>query len=210
LRSVAGSVSSSGLPIADSRAVPGPPVALVAGAGWNVRYPAEALVAICRCARGACTLASSRADAGLPPAPPGCGGCRFSGHLLLGILDPADELVSGQRRDVLPGIQCRRAGDQRLAQVCGKLVHYPTGHSLAAAHRATVAVQGPACFTNAAAPIDADSGAEAHQLAACGCRRSVPGLPGAAMSARRQSSAMASWCSTARAASSAGSGLRAW
>src|SRR5258708_29385585 len=26
----------------------------------------------------------------------------FSGHLLLGILDPADELVSGQRRDVLP------------------------------------------------------------------------------------------------------------
>ena len=38
------------------------------------------------------------------------------------------------------------------AQVCGKLVHYPTGHSLAA-HRATVAVQGPACFTNSAAPI---------------------------------------------------------
>jgi hypothetical protein len=31
-------------------------------------------------------------------------------------------------------------------------VHYPTGHSLAA-HRATVAVQGPACFTNSAAPI---------------------------------------------------------
>ena len=31
--------------------------------------------AICRCARGACTRASSRADAGLPPAPPGSGEC---------------------------------------------------------------------------------------------------------------------------------------
>src|SRR5947208_6880785 len=70
----------------------------------------------------------------------------FSGHFLLGILNPADELVSGQRRDVLPSIECRRVGDQRLAQVCGKLVHHATGHSLAA-HRATVAVQGPASFT---------------------------------------------------------------
>jgi hypothetical protein len=34
----------------------------------------------------------------------------FSGHLLLGILDPADELVPGQRRDVLPSIECRRVG----------------------------------------------------------------------------------------------------
>src|SRR5947209_9179662 len=126
---------------ADSRAVPGPPVALVAGAGWNVRYPVEALVAICRCAHGACALASSRADAGLPPAPLGAADAAFSGHLLLGILDPADELVSGQRRDVLPTIECRRAGAQRLAQVCGKLVHYPTGHSLSA-HRATVASRG--------------------------------------------------------------------
>src|ERR1039458_6552304 len=67
----------------------------------------------------------------------------FSGHLLLGILDPADELVSGQRRDVLPRIECCRVGHQPLAQVCGKLVHHPTGHSLAA-HRATVAVQRPA------------------------------------------------------------------
>jgi hypothetical protein len=69
----------------------------------------------------------------------------FSGHLLLGIVDPADELVSGQRRDVVPRIECGRVGDQRLAQVCGKLVHHPTGHSLAA-HRATVAVQGPGLF----------------------------------------------------------------
>jgi hypothetical protein len=76
----------------------------------------------------------------------------FSGHPLLGILDPADELVPGQRRDVLPGIECRRVGDQRLAQVCGKLVHYTAGHSLGA-HTAKVAVQVPACFTNSATPI---------------------------------------------------------
>jgi hypothetical protein len=43
----------------------------------------------------------------------------FSGRLLLGILDPADELVARQGRDVLPGIECRCVGDQRLAQICG-------------------------------------------------------------------------------------------
>jgi len=64
----------------------------------------------------------------------------FSGHVLLGILDPADELVAGQRSDVLPGIECRGVGDQRLAQVSWKLVHHPTGHSRAA-HRATVAAR---------------------------------------------------------------------
>jgi GntR family transcriptional repressor for pyruvate dehydrogenase complex len=63
------------------------------------------------------------------------------GHRLLGILDPADELVAGERRDVLPGIECRRVGDQRLAEVPGKLVHYPTGESRAA-HGATVAGEG--------------------------------------------------------------------
>jgi hypothetical protein len=83
---------------------------------------------------------------------PGPANAAFSGHLLLGVLDPADELVSGQRRDVLPSIECRRVGDQRLAQVCRKLVHHPTGHSRAA-HRATVAVQGPASFTNSPAPV---------------------------------------------------------
>src|SRR5207237_3512849 len=61
----------------------------------------------------------------------------FSGHFLLGILDPADELVAGQRRDVLPGIECRGVGGQRLAQVSWKLVHHPTGHSRAP-HSATV------------------------------------------------------------------------
>src|SRR5205823_2810765 len=32
------------------------------------------------------------------------------GGLLLGILDPADELVAGQWRDVVPGIEGRRVG----------------------------------------------------------------------------------------------------
>ena len=56
----------------------------------------------------------------------------LSRHLLLGILDPAYELVAGQRRDVLPGIERRRIRDQRHAEVSWKLVHYPTGHSWAA------------------------------------------------------------------------------
>jgi hypothetical protein len=62
-------------------------------------------------------------------------------YLLLGILDPADEFVAGQRRDVIPGIECGDVGDQRLAQVSWKLVHHPTGYSRAA-HEVTVAGQG--------------------------------------------------------------------
>ena len=53
----------------------------------------------------------------------------FSGHLLLGILNPADELVAGQWSDVLPGIESSGVGDQGVAQVGRKLVHYPTGDS---------------------------------------------------------------------------------
>jgi hypothetical protein len=59
----------------------------------------------------------------------GSANAAFSGHLLLGILDPADELVAGQRRDVPPGSERRRVGDQRFAQVFRKLVNHPTGHS---------------------------------------------------------------------------------
>jgi len=55
-----------------------------------------------------------------------------SGGLLLGILDPADELVSGQGRDVVPGLERRRVGQQRLTEVRGKLMHYPAGKTLAA------------------------------------------------------------------------------
>jgi hypothetical protein len=64
----------------------------------------------------------------------------FSSFLLLGIFDPADELVAGQRRDVPPGGECGRAGDQTLTQVSWKLVHYPTGDTRAT-HRDTVATQ---------------------------------------------------------------------
>jgi hypothetical protein len=49
----------------------------------------------------------------------------LSGGRLLGILNPADELVAGQRRDVLPGIECRGVDDQRLTQVRGQLMHPP-------------------------------------------------------------------------------------
>src|SRR6185295_12131161 len=68
---------------------------------------------------------------------PGPADATRPGRLLLGILDPADELVARQRRDVLPRIERRVAGDQHLAQVRGQLVHDSTGHSLAA-HTATV------------------------------------------------------------------------
>src|ERR1700724_38502 len=61
----------------------------------------------------------------------------LSSPVLLGILDPADELVAGQGRDVLPGIECRAVGDQRVTQVRGQFMHHPTGHPLAA-HRAMV------------------------------------------------------------------------
>ena len=49
----------------------------------------------------------------------GAANATFSSRLLLGILDPADELVARQGCDVLPSIACRAVGDQRLAQVCG-------------------------------------------------------------------------------------------
>ena len=71
----------------------------------------------------------------------------FPGRLLLGIFDPADELVTGQRCDVHPGPESYRVGDQRLAQVCGKPVHRPTGHPLAA-HKTKAALEGRARFTD--------------------------------------------------------------
>ena len=37
------------------------------------------------------------------------------GRLLLGVLDPADEFVTGQGCDVVPCVACRSVGDQRLA-----------------------------------------------------------------------------------------------
>ena len=56
----------------------------------------------------------------------------LSSHVLLGILDPADELVTRQRRDVLPRSERLGVGDQRHTQICGQLVHHAARHSLAA------------------------------------------------------------------------------
>jgi len=50
---------------------------------------------------------------------------------LLRILDPADELVAGQGRDVVPGSERGGVSDQRVTQVYRELVHHPTGHALA-------------------------------------------------------------------------------
>jgi hypothetical protein len=62
----------------------------------------------------------------------------FSGFLLLCVLDPANELIAGQRRDVIPGIERRRMGDQRVTEVFRKFVYDPTADPLAA-HATTLA-----------------------------------------------------------------------
>ena len=68
---------------------------------------------------------------------PGPANATFSSDLLFGIFNPADEFVSGQGRDIRPGVECRRTGDQRHTQVSRQLVHDPTGHSRVA-HELTV------------------------------------------------------------------------
>src|ERR1700753_2926182 len=70
------------------------------------------------------------------------------GRGLLGVLDPADELVACQRRDVLPRRPWRGIAEQRLAQVGRQLVHHPARYSRAA-HRARVTRRRP---QNRAAP----------------------------------------------------------
>lgn len=62
-------------------------------------------------------------------------------HRLSGVLNPADEFVPRERRDVLPSVERRGVGDQRVPQVCWKLVHHPTGYSRGT-HRRTVSVRG--------------------------------------------------------------------
>jgi len=44
--------------------------------------------------------------------------------LLLGVFDPADELVAGERGDVLPRRERGRILEQRGAQIAWKRVHY--------------------------------------------------------------------------------------
>src|SRR5690349_7129020 len=49
--------------------------------------------------------------------------------LLLRILDPTDELVAGERSDVLPRVERRGIGNQCAPQVTRELVHDATGHT---------------------------------------------------------------------------------
>jgi len=94
------------------------------------RLPASALAMLApgpaaRSAHAFLQFLLGPADAALP------------GLLLLGILDPADELVTRQRRDVFPGSESRGVPDQCRAEVCRQFVHHPTGDSLAV-HGVTV------------------------------------------------------------------------
>lgn len=66
----------------------------------------------------------------------------FSGLRLFCILDPADELIAGQRRDVHPRGERCSVRDERVPQIFGKLVHDTAGNPLAA-HGATVERNAP-------------------------------------------------------------------
>jgi hypothetical protein len=52
----------------------------------------------------------------------------FPRHLLLGVLDPADELVASERRDVPPRVQRNPVRTQRQAEILGQRVDHPTRH----------------------------------------------------------------------------------
>src|SRR3954447_15641171 len=60
--------------------------------------------------------------------------------LLLRVLDPADELVTGQRSDVVPRVERDAVGRQRVTQIRWELVHHATWHSRAA-HGCTVVAE---------------------------------------------------------------------
>ena len=57
------------------------------------------------------------------------------GLQLLGGLDPADPLVPGKRRDVLPRRKRRRIIPQRVFQVAGKIMDDAAGNVAFAGHR---------------------------------------------------------------------------
>jgi hypothetical protein len=84
---------------------------------------------------------------------------------LLGILHPADELVAGQGRDVLPGIERRRVDDQRLTQVRRQLMYHPTWHSRAA-HMPMVVSRRPNAAGPASFPVRC-SGRNRNQRRRC-------------------------------------------
>ena len=97
--------------------------------------------AICRCARGACTLASSRADACLPPAPPGSGECGVLGLPPAWHLRP-EQMNSLRARGVM-SFHAASAVGLAISALCrspGRPRTTPPGKSRAA-HRTTVAGQ---------------------------------------------------------------------
>ena len=53
----------------------------------------------------------------------------FSGCWLLGILDPADELIPGKRGDVFPCLKSHRISDKGAVQVGWQSMGHPTGDS---------------------------------------------------------------------------------
>jgi hypothetical protein len=60
----------------------------------------------------------------------GAADAALAGGLLLGVFDPADELVAGQRGDVKPRGERVVAAAEALAQVGGELVDDATGQLL--------------------------------------------------------------------------------
>ena len=80
-----------------------------------------------RCARDARSPASDRDGASFLQLLLGSANTAHSGLFLLGILDPADELVARQWRDVLPGVERHGIGEQGASEVTRKPVHHPPG-----------------------------------------------------------------------------------
>ncbi len=65
----------------------------------------------------------------------------FSGGVLLCVLNPANEFVTGQRRDVFPSVKGDGIGHQDLLEICGEYMYHPARYS-SARHRYTVPVKG--------------------------------------------------------------------
>ncbi len=117
------------------------------GAGVPYRpLPTVALAVLAPGPAAGTALAFLELLLGAPNAP-------LSGGFLLGVLDPADELVAGQGSDVLPGIECRCVRDQRLTEVRRQLMYDPTGHALATHRHMVVSRDGPSRLRSEASDL---------------------------------------------------------
>jgi hypothetical protein len=56
----------------------------------------------------------------------------LASYVLFGVFDPTDELVSGERRDVLPRVECRSVADQSGAQIRWQFVDHAARYPLSA------------------------------------------------------------------------------